>query len=848
MGQGRYIVAGLAPVFVVAMTATVLGQFDWTCAPPPQPPAGWSVFAPAERNALFPPPQWQPDFRGIDRSRIRPVPPPGVHPRIYLTPDDLPELRLRVRTSKAAGVAYQRLCEATADFFHEGDWSAPAKVAVIKEKPTLGGGKDDGFSLEAQPDKVFHKTAMQRLVDGSATAEEYAGGDPRKGKPAEGLRVEIAPQLAMNALRALIDEDDQRGQRVAAALATYGRVCQQLMQQGKSIGAYRPLHALAQAYDYAFPFMSDAQRDVVRQAIATSLTNPYKYLDGAMYGVCHPRPSHNWVSLVTQHILMLSLAIEDEPGYNPAATEAMIQTSENWIHYWWGDNGCSYEGMGKNQLNADHYLALARRGRWLICHPHVRRAIDRFYPAILQPWGYQCTAHSGWGGSANRLRVRDVMALKFIAPEDPVVDFVWRNAAGDDYGQLEPMDVIFATDWTGDADWTTHARAAKLELNYLDPGRAMLCARDRWHPDGLWLQFVCDQQYTAHMQQEIGNFLLTAHGRLWAWFIHANDSVGASSHHSVLLVDGIEQTGLGRMVSQRSNDDACFATADWRPAYNQYVTAADQRPTINDHHPLAPIKAPFADWRGEFDWRNGWLKRDPAPDWRAEPSLELKQAFRTVGLVRGPNPYVLIMDDVQPADGQVHHFAWYMQVPNDVVVASMANREINGFGFLDIVLTGSQDATMPPEGWEREFGHLDVRKDAPCLLVRLLRVDTAKGRHSPTPGVLESYNNVPAWPNTELKPVGKRLRIETWSTAPGFVVLLYPHRRGDELPKTAWSAKGRQLQITFKQQLDTFQFEPAPDGKPRFTLRHGDIRQRRESLLKFGFDADIMEELVLPAE
>lgn len=573
---------------------------------------------------------------------------------------------------------------------------------------------------------------------------------------------------------------------------------------------------LALAYDYAAPFMTEAQRAPVRTAMATGLRDPVRLLDGALYGVGHPRPSHNWITLVTHYALWMNLAIEGEEGYNPQVTAAIAESNLRWLHYFWGPEGCSFEGLGKNQLNTMTLVALARRGDWQICHPHVRRAIDRFYPAVIQPWGYEMTVHSGWGGSHNPLRLFDILPMKWLLPNDPIVDFVYRNAVGDDYGQIDAMSVVFATDWTGPRDWAAHAAQAGVPVNYVDPRRAMLCARSSWQKDAVWLQFIGDQQYTAHMQTEIGNFLLSSHERVWGAFIHANDSVGASSYHSVLLIDGIQQGGLGRMVAANSGKSACFATVDWAPAYNRYVTARNRKPTENDYHPLAPFKAPYADWQGDFSWRNPWEKTDPPAAWEARPLFEVKRALRTVGLVRGTRPYVLIMDDVEPLDGGIHSFDWYMQVEPDVIVASIENRKFGEFEFKDLLLASEKDVAG-----EEFMGHRQIKAGAPVLLVRLLRSALEAGRHSPEPGVLETYNNVPKWPNTDLRPVGNRLKIQTWARKPGYRVMLYPHRAGDERPKTTWENPDT-LRVTFSRQMDLFTFGTGRNGLPGLTLKHND--------------------------
>jgi hypothetical protein len=823
--------------------------YDWR-APPPRAPKG-EVFTPAERAAFFPSPRYTPDRTGLDAARLRPAPAAGTHPRVYVTPGDLPEIRARIKTSKAAGMAYEKLRAETATFFEEGERVEKEDVKVISQRPKMqlkaqeNPADDLDIGLDEEDNTVFRKTTAAALADGSATVDLLNGGQK------DHARIELTRMLALNALRALLDDDEKRGARVAAALATYGKLCLAQMAAGKPIGAYRPVHYLTLAYDYAAPFMSDAQRQPVRKAIATSLTQPFRFLDGAMYGVGHPRPSHNWMSLVSQYIMCLAMVIEGEdpgipgigPDYAAQAVKTIADSATRWVHYFYDRSGASFEGLGKCQLNAFHYVALARRGNPLLYHPHVRRHLDSWLPALLQPWGYQYTAHSGWGGSYNSLRTADLMPMKWLLPDDRKLDFVYRNAVQDDYSRIEPLDVIFATDCKGPKDWAAHAKWAGMPVGHVSRGRAMLNARSGWQQDAAWLQVVCDQQWTAHMQTEIGNFMFSSHGRAWAYFIHANDSVGASSYHSVLLIDGVQQKGLGRMLNAGAGDIAAFATVDWAPAYNGYVDKPTQKPSYNDYHPLAPIDAPYAASRTtEFSWRDPWEKKTVPADWKAETALPLKHAYRTVGMVRGPRPYVLVMDDVQPADGALHSFDWYMQLESDVVVVSITNKTIKGFEFKDILLASDHDAHMATkEGVAKSFGHRVVKKGKRALLVRLLRSNTAPGRHSPAPGVLETYNNVPSWPNTDLRPVGKRLKIQTWARNPEYLVMLYPHRIGDELPKTTWEGEDA-LQVSFKGQLDLFTFTKLPDGRPAFTLNQTAGVGSREKRFVLGHQVDELDD------
>ncbi|MGA1531254.1 MAG: hypothetical protein ACO398_11005, partial [Kiritimatiellia bacterium] len=233
-----------------------------------------------------------------------------------------------------------------------------------------------------------------------------------------------------------------------------------------------------------------------------------------------------------------------------------------------------------------------------------------------------------------------------------------------------------------------------------------------------------------------------------------------------------------------------------------------------------------------------WVK-DPEKPWKAEPVLALDHATRTVGLVRGPRPYVLIRDDVKPSGDGIHSYDWYMQVDNDVVIASITVRKVKEFEFKDVVLASEKDVTG-----DAFMGHRAIRKGAPVLLLRVLKSNQAKGRYSPVPGVLETYNNVPSWPNTELKPIGKRLRLHAWAGQGHFTVLLFPHRMGEEHPKTVWENNGRDLRISWADQMDVFQFTGVGGGAYDFVLEHNDLLNREQSKLFFGREVDPLDEIL----
>ena len=172
-------------------------------------PTGENTFTPEWRDKYYPRPKWKPDFAGIDKSRVHPAPEPGVHPRVHITPADLPELRKRLKETKAGQIAYKHLEAMTDGFFFRGKRLPREEVKVLKGTPKLDvpDGDDD---IEARdPDakeddgKVFVKSWIEQLADGSAKAELFASTKEQK----EGLRLLLSNVLVSNALRARIDDD-----------------------------------------------------------------------------------------------------------------------------------------------------------------------------------------------------------------------------------------------------------------------------------------------------------------------------------------------------------------------------------------------------------------------------------------------------------------------------------------------------------------------------------------------------------------------------------------------------------------------------------------------------------------
>jgi hypothetical protein len=74
----------------------------------------------------------------------------------------------------------------------------------------------------------------------------------------------------------------------------------------------------------------------------------------------------------------------------------------------------------------------------------------------------------------------------------------------------------------------------------------------------------------------------------------------------------------------------------------------------------------------------------------------VQKAFRTAGLVRGPHPYALVIDDIQK-DTSSHDYRWNMAVEHDIQIAST---QAQGGHQLDVLLTGGDP--QQKDGWGGE--------------------------------------------------------------------------------------------------------------------------------------------------
>ncbi len=294
----------------------------------------------------------------------------------------------------------------------------------------------------------------------------------------------------------MLKQDQARGRLAGAALATLASIPKNWLGNGADLAD------LALGYDFDYPYMSEEQRNIVRQTIASAITGQKPY------GATLPSDwrNYNWVPN-GMTLLLAALAIEGEKGYDPSIYPTSREIMKDFLHY-----GISAAGGGLEEMHYFHYgmnfgalamVAFARHGDDLFSETHYR-ALPNWLVASMEPFGDAFSMHQDTPNDQGGLSSNYVI-LKWVWPDDPVVDMVWRNyiQVGDGnlnyYLQWLPC-LLFPADPRGYLRYTGHIPQNKwgviepeipvnypdpvsgiaslnLPLNYWDPERGLLISR-----------------------------------------------------------------------------------------------------------------------------------------------------------------------------------------------------------------------------------------------------------------------------------------------------------------------------------------------------------------------------------
>jgi len=651
--------------------------------------------------------------------------------------------------------------------------------------------------------------------------------------PPKSRRQYLMHLLPFEAFRCLVDDDAAGGKRLAAALATIARCLQAEMPRWTATDDWQRIYwflssdSLGLAYDWAYRWMTEGQRAVVRKTIA-HIVRGKRYI-GLDHLPAFPGNTSNW-NIIHANLLPMALAIEGEEGCDPAVYARIVEGLRKWVYVASGPQGAPFEGLAKSTYAPQWLLPLARRGEPLIGSKWSLNHVRKFLLHVMLPWGGEYVFETGIGTP------RDIAPFKFAHPNDPVVDIVYAATVKGLFADDEPTrgrwpnirttyapwwpylaiadDPLGAKDGKYDYDAAFDRVMASLAregepLAYFSDYRGLVTARSAWSRDAAFLYFEPRNVPGGHTRASRNEFVFAADGRLWA---HRTTAVEDTSElHSVVLVDGRGQghTGgrcpAGRTVAYADSSLATFAADDAAWAYSRVLVSADNKqakpvPESPNDSRLRPSPLPWMSQPWSFlpNWATGCKpapKRDPGGHGHYVACNPVRYAFRTAGLVRGKHPYALIADDIRKDDAE-HLYEWLMQVPNDVALAAITPDRDEKSEMFDIVLRPTDES--------------DPRR----LLVRVLQAgpDAASLARCRRGCRLEAY----AREHRRRVAIYKRLVLPLRAVAGTFKVLLVPFREGEKPPAIAW--RGAELTVAWPDQRDAFAFHPRPDGRTALRL------------------------------
>ncbi|VGO16220.1 hypothetical protein PDESU_04811 [Pontiella desulfatans] len=751
------------------------------------------------------------DFRGFDPQSVQAPPRPGVHPRVLFGPDELPALREKLKNTVPGQKA----------------------MAAIKKELDSNIRKEGSDTTQGYQDLIAGKTDVPIHKN-----------------------ITIAYAAAYEAFRCLVEDDEIAGREVAKAITTIARIDQAVFEE--SIAEFKAKNPDAERidfrlttkhsshngilglmYDWAYGWMDDQQRQTVREAIALASSN--MTLQGAQT-LRTPRTSgSNWISW-TARLVTLCAAIEGEPGYDATSYDHSVNALKWFFALSVLPEGESMEGWGKQFLMAELGYIMARRGEPILALQNVKQSTFRqFWLHALNPWGRSgnedhyggpFTFYDSQGGTDNNIQsMSDVLVYKKLYPEDPYIDFIYRNAVGEDYKKFDDRVnlrhhfstytgfcmAIFAATFDESKTWDQARDNITLDapLSYYGSDTGTMITRSGWDNDALYLYSLNRNITGGHRYADRGHFNVYADGRHWGIYQKMRQVREAywPMNRSVVLVDGLGPS-IAPGKSIRFNDQplATFAAGDYKITYDyssNYLFPSTDRDSIvalpysyNDFR-LTPSDRPT--WSMPIEQRPDWYtSRKPKPigarpgptSYWTQRSVPMKKAFRTTGLVRGTHSYILIVDDIQKDDTE-REYQWGMTVAEDVEIHQTRSGSSRIAFHADAVLKEKERSV----------------EESRFLLVRMLRADGLQG----DPAILDVVSKNPPQKNTIIP----KLTFTARATAPNFITLIAAVDAPDEAPTTSWNPDQTELTIEWGSQKDVVVFQPDRSGRRVFTIHRG---------------------------
>jgi hypothetical protein len=775
------------------------------------------------------------DLTGV--TDIRQVAPIGEHPRIYFSNADTALIFSRLRSNNFGKAVYKQL-HAHTILLHKGysnggiyNQNADYAKDASNNRLISNAGYWDVKLIYSQlsennPDVWTNFTDPDRMKVASVMSMEAFDCLMNKGKTDTELNLDY----------------DLRAQNLAKAMHFWAKTVLNTPTITANTNIKFGGLNMSMCYDLNHWAMNDAQRDTVRLALAQIISPTPRYGKDLN---CMATTS-NWAAL-NSFELLTNLAIEGEIGYSDSLTYHWARTYHNFLTYGYLPSGEGYEGTGKNYLFATTMIPLAMRGYGLLGHPHVRAYATRYLNALAQPFGYGFVGSDVWGGhgidpvrGGYHFNASDAIGLKYIFPDDPAVDFLWKTYISksttltttgyvtqllngtDGYYNYILMGAMLGLDYGN----STVEEANDGQLDYFSKEGGQGVMRSDFSEEAMSVLFHARQNNGGHTYGNRNEFTISALGRTWVQRIYGGSPFQATNYHNCILIDG-----QGIVITDKDGDKArqpakitgwisepklSAITGDATYAYNwewnwqaQPLGSNNTNLNINgwtevtempNDFQLTPLNEMFVpNCNTSYYNQPSWNNANKYERMVKKRYKTIEKVKRTAALVKTMQPFLLIVDDVKQ-DSLTHLYRWQANIPSDLTLETTYVNLINSDFKCDAILkeaTGNRRLlvrVLQNEGYTAAL--------PPAFIENLIYADYWGNTFTPNP-------NIPR----------QRLVIESNSIEPKFKVLLFPFVEGDALPTTKFNALRDTLEVTIGNEIRTLAFkETLVDG--HFSLVH----------------------------
>lgn len=725
--------------------------------------------------------------------RMFPPPPaPYVHPRVFVTSAEIPELKQRLTTGDYATNITPWLKTKVTNQVNNGYLRMVADLTLDPANITDAQINDVFFDYGEFDSHDLAITALWGAIFVNGDADYVAGADTTAIAAATNYAI-IAEDiynryvasdyvgLSAETITAIEDHWDRQ--------SDYEFKLQHIRRNG-GLG-------LALAYDMLYNDMTAAEQNQIRTAlsIGTSGWNIRGGDDTNPVGMDGNAVSNHYGYQGDQAVMLA--AIYGETGFSQTDWDAIVKVVQNYLRVGFYASGYPIEDSYGPDLGLREgsraLIALARQGenefelrRDAMLNIGVALAHDvESVPdgALIggeSGGNYAFSPSSPSAENPNPTYPTFYIVWKHVFPDDPTIDWLYQWRLGDDYKRVlksqSTVDYAFFGQDAGVSE------SNPLDLTHYFPQRGKFVTRDVSAEPVLSsievtaTQFAFDARPDAfnigHDKAGRGYFSLNALGRRWVIHLNFRD-VRTSDESSTMHIDGVGQAYKSPSVQliDAPVDDGALVTAaaDLAYAYNWQWNepwtnsdTATPRPDGSDpnweHETIDPatfFPAGLApDWLGSSLWDDENMGYNGMWMWR-RPHLPVQKAYRSVAFARTTYPFVLIADDIRQ-DNASHLYESLMQLPFD----------------LDQMTVNGNDAILWKSG------------ETQRLLVRVLQAE----------GTGLSFTNEPFTTSVTAMDA-RRLRIGVTAVEPELKVMLWPHEDGMALPTTTWNGDQSQLTV-----------------------------------------------------